>query len=249
MTIGLGALAGLPPLAGFWSKEAILHAAVARRRRGARLAGVRRRRWSPCSSPPGTRPACGCGRSSARRARRRRRTRTSRPRPMRWPVLVLAVPSALLGFAGAVAGGFARAGSAPTGELVRRSGAEAVGSRWLLAALGWRRRLVALAARPAARPGPARSARCGPCSPTPSTSTPCRTPGRPAGDARWPGRCAAPTSRWSTAPSTATGRGPSGWAALAAGRTGPACPGRRPRCSAGALLLGLAAGALSGVRP
>ena len=52
MTVGLAALAGVPPLAGFFSKEAVLGAAEqtalhdAAGRRVGRLAGARRRRCS-----------------------------------------------------------------------------------------------------------------------------------------------------------------------------------------------------------
>ncbi|HYN93217.1 MAG TPA: NADH-quinone oxidoreductase subunit L, partial [Pilimelia sp.] len=102
--IGLGALAGLPPLAGFWSKEAILHAAVtAQAGRGAPpvwvawlvwltgLLGVAVTAWyatrlllrtffGPSRVPAGA-------------------TSHDPPALMRWPVVLLAVPGAALGLA------------------------------------------------------------------------------------------------------------------------------------------------------
>ena len=104
-TIGLGALVGVPPLAGFWSKEEILHVAVdgAGWRHllvyGVGLATVfvtacyATRLWlrtffgTTRSEPPahGHEP----------------------PRPMAWPVVALALPSAALGFL-ALSPGFAR---------------------------------------------------------------------------------------------------------------------------------------------
>jgi NADH-quinone oxidoreductase subunit L len=104
--IGLGALAGLPPLAGFWSKEGVL--AAARHGDGpapawvgwlvwlAGLVGVAVTAWyatrlllraffGPSRAPQDTRvPAVHPH---------------DPPAAMRWPVLLLAVPSALLGLA------------------------------------------------------------------------------------------------------------------------------------------------------
>ena len=120
MTIGLGALVGLPPLAGFWSKDEILHVAV--EGSGWRdlvvyvaglttvviTAGYATRLW--------LRTFFGPARSSeAEHAH-------EPPRGMTWPVLVLAVPSALLGFA-ALSPAFARQLGAPDGFTV---GADAV---------------------------------------------------------------------------------------------------------------------------
>ncbi|WP_442935173.1 NADH-quinone oxidoreductase subunit 5 family protein [Micromonospora sp. CPCC 206061] len=97
--IGLGALAGLPPLAGFWSKEGII--AVARHPEGpapawvgwlvliAALVGVAVTAWYATRllrrTFLGTRAAAG--------------TPHDPPPLMRWPVVLLAVPSALLGLA------------------------------------------------------------------------------------------------------------------------------------------------------
>ena len=71
MTIGLGALAGVPPLAGFWSKDDVLDVAES----AARRAPARPRPgwagwsgspgWSASRSPPGTPPGCCCAPSSA----------------------------------------------------------------------------------------------------------------------------------------------------------------------------------------
>ncbi|MDG4774650.1 NADH-quinone oxidoreductase subunit L [Solwaraspora sp. WMMD792] len=104
--VGLGALAGLPPLAGFWSKESVLYAAAeAARHPGdgpvpawlgwlvwtAGLVGVAVTAWyatrlllrtflGPSRVPADTHPH-------------------DPPALMRWPVLALAVPAGLLGLA------------------------------------------------------------------------------------------------------------------------------------------------------
>ncbi|MEJ3746061.1 NADH-quinone oxidoreductase subunit L [Actinomycetes bacterium KLBMP 9797] len=95
--IGLGALAGLPPLAGFWSKEGIL--TVARHPEGpvpawvgwlvwlAGLAGVAVTAWYA------TRLLRGVFLGDAARVAH------DPPPLMRWPVVLLAVPSAALGLA------------------------------------------------------------------------------------------------------------------------------------------------------
>jgi NADH-quinone oxidoreductase subunit L len=98
MTIGLGALIGLPPLAGFWSKDEILHAASGASGWPATLvyvaglvtvfltAGYAVRLW--------LRTFFGTPRSAPAQHPH------EPPVAMAAPVLVLAVPSALLGFAG-----------------------------------------------------------------------------------------------------------------------------------------------------
>ncbi|MFV2023166.1 NADH-quinone oxidoreductase subunit L [Micromonospora sp. LOL_028] len=104
--VGLGALAGLPPLAGFWSKESVLYAAAEAARHpgdgpvpawlgwlvwAAGLVGVAVTAWyatrlllrtflGPSRVPAGVHPH-------------------DPPALMRWPVLALAVPAALLGLA------------------------------------------------------------------------------------------------------------------------------------------------------
>ncbi|MEV6634119.1 NADH-quinone oxidoreductase subunit L [Actinoplanes sp. NPDC051470] len=125
--IGLGALAGLPPLAGFWSKENVLVAAAHATEGGeavpawtawvvwiAALAGVLITAWystrlllraffgpSRAYGPDG--PDWEVGFDDARYDRPG--VAHDPPRVMRWPVLVLAVPAALLGLA-AFAPGF-----------------------------------------------------------------------------------------------------------------------------------------------
>jgi NADH-quinone oxidoreductase subunit L len=111
-TIGLGALVGVPPLAGFFSKEEILHVAVggtgwrALVVYGAGLATVfvtacyATRLWllTFFGAPRSAEASHG----------------HEPPRLMAWPVTLLAVPSALLGFAAFVPA-FARALGAPEG--------------------------------------------------------------------------------------------------------------------------------------
>jgi NADH-quinone oxidoreductase subunit L len=95
--IGLGALAGLPPLAGFWSKEGIL--AAAGDPTGPAPAWVGRVVWLSALA--------GVTITAWYATRLLRRTFLGEPRVtghdpqwlMRLPVLVLAVPSALLGLA------------------------------------------------------------------------------------------------------------------------------------------------------
>ncbi|MCO1598213.1 NADH-quinone oxidoreductase subunit L [Micromonospora sp. RHAY321] len=103
--VGLGALAGVPPLAGFWSKDGVLAVAEAAAREGtgpapswvgwlvwlAGLAGVAITAWY-------------AGRLLLRAFFGEPRLPLVRPHDppalLRWPVLLLAVPAALLGLAG-----------------------------------------------------------------------------------------------------------------------------------------------------
>ena len=173
MTIGLGALVGLPPLAGFWSKDEILHVAGRRRRRLARpwlvsapalLDGRRHRLVRD--------PAVAA--HVLRRAALRRRPRTPHEPPPRDGLAgacVLAVPSALLGFAGArrrASRERARRARASRSRLEPPTSASLPLA--LLAARRRRWRWWLWRRDPAADPA-ARSGRCGRCSRTPSTST------------------------------------------------------------------------------
>jgi NADH-quinone oxidoreductase subunit L len=100
MTIGLGALIGLPPLAGFWSKDAVLEAAagelgwVAALIYFAGLAAVVVTAWY--ATRLWLRAFFGRPRSTVRAH--------EPPASMSWPVVLLAVPSALLGFVAFVEG-------------------------------------------------------------------------------------------------------------------------------------------------
>jgi NADH-quinone oxidoreductase subunit L len=113
MTVGLGALIGLPPLAGFWSKEAILAAAsqaggwVAVLVYATGLATVVVTAWY--ATRLWLRTFFGAARTGAAE-------HPHEPPPsMLWPVVLLAVPSALLGFAAFGEGFGERLGA---GELV-----------------------------------------------------------------------------------------------------------------------------------
>ncbi len=107
MTIGLGALIGLPPLAGFWSKDAVLHAASSAEAGwlpglvyGVGLAGVLITAWY--AGRLWLRTFFGAPRSPGAESAH------EPPWPMAVPVVVLAVPSALLGLLAFVDGFGAR---------------------------------------------------------------------------------------------------------------------------------------------
>jgi NADH-quinone oxidoreductase subunit L len=113
MTIGLGALVGVPPLAGFWSKDEILHLAVNGSGARAGIVYVSGLLTVFVTAAYATRLWLRTFFGSPR-------TITAAhphepPWAMAWPVVVLAVPSAILGFA-AVVPGFAQAVGAPAGE-------------------------------------------------------------------------------------------------------------------------------------
>jgi NADH-quinone oxidoreductase subunit L len=123
MAIGLGALAGVPPLAGFWSKDGILTAAEhARDGHGpapawvgwlvwlAGLAGVAITAWYASRLLLLT--FFGPARKAAGH---------EAPGLMRWPVVALAVPSALLGLYAAFGPGLAGQLGSTRHELARLS--------------------------------------------------------------------------------------------------------------------------------
>jgi NADH-quinone oxidoreductase subunit L len=137
-TIGLGALIGLPPLAGFWSKDEILRVAIDGTGwryvivYGAGLvtvfltAAYATRLWlrvffgepreavgTAHDSASGS-PGSGSATPGSQETPVRAGYGHEPPRAMAWPVLVLAVPSALLGFA-ALSPAFARSLGAPDG--------------------------------------------------------------------------------------------------------------------------------------
>ncbi|WP_432980416.1 NADH-quinone oxidoreductase subunit 5 family protein [Dactylosporangium sp. CA-233914] len=112
MTVGLGALAGVPPLAGFWSKDAILEAATGSwpLPRGFTLlvfgsAAVTVALTAAYVVRLWRRTFFGAPRGAGARAGH------EPPWAMRAPLLVLAVPAALLGFAGLAPAFSARLGS------------------------------------------------------------------------------------------------------------------------------------------
>jgi NADH-quinone oxidoreductase subunit L len=133
-TIGLGALVGVPPLAGFWSKEEILHSAVADNGWRPLLvylaalatvivtAGYATRMWlrtffGPRSAGPRSAEApAGVSAQGPSEVPADAPSEAVRghepPWPMGWTVIGLAVPSALLGFL-ALSPGFAQALGAP----------------------------------------------------------------------------------------------------------------------------------------
>ena len=231
MTIGLGALAGLPPLAGFWSKDDD----PARRGRAA----------------PGGRPRAGLRGRSGRPSFAHRLVRdpavaadvlrTPRSAPARHAARTAggdALAGAAAGGAGARCSGspgcrpaFAVALGAEDGLPPRRGGLAiplgvACWRAWLLAWWVWR-----------SRPGPTRPAWLGPLRPRVRRrvlrSTPSSTRSWSGRCRRWPARVRAGRRAGGGRRGRGHGRGASGLGG-GAGRAAPgrAAPGGRPPCSA-----------------
>jgi NADH-quinone oxidoreductase subunit L len=145
-TIGLAALAGVPPFAGFWSKDSILSAALSARDGGAAASWVAWLVWlcgiatafltawyatrlwlrtffGPAAESPGaTRPreasrAVEPESGAAQPQAIAGSAQHEAPGLMRWPVVILAIPSALIGFAGLSPGFARRLGAAGSFDL------------------------------------------------------------------------------------------------------------------------------------
>jgi NADH-quinone oxidoreductase subunit L len=131
MTIGLGALVGLPPLAGFWSKDEILHVAVSG-------AGWRFLLVYGVGLATVFVTACYATRLWLRTFFGATGARGHEPsHPMAWPVLLLAGASAVLGFLGLVPG-FARGLGAPDAfTLTAQAAAPLVWSLLGIAGIWW----------------------------------------------------------------------------------------------------------------
>jgi NADH-quinone oxidoreductase subunit L len=147
MTIGLGALIGLPPLSGFWSKDEILHVAVD-------AAGWRAATVYLAGLATVFITAAYATRLWLRTFFGAPRTMTAAhphepPRAMAWPVMLLVVPSALVGFA-ALVPGFPAALGAPEGATFSLGPQVLVPLAW--AALGVTGTWWVWRSRPAADP-------------------------------------------------------------------------------------------------
>ncbi|WDZ85402.1 NADH-quinone oxidoreductase subunit L [Micromonospora cathayae] len=162
--VGLGALAGLPPLSGFFSKEGVLAVAQEAALHGtgptpvwvgwlvwlAGLLGVAVTAWYAT-------------RLLLRTFLGRRRAELAHPHDppalMRWPILLLAVPAALLGLAGFWPAFAARLAAPSTGDLVHLGPELLLPVALLLlgAGLAWSRWRRDTAADPATALGPLRS--------------------------------------------------------------------------------------------